>query len=76
MRTTDKERLEKLVEDSVDELDKTTVYDAIAMAERGEQDPATRQLLHEAALELMKSIHDPSHLDRVRDLLAAIKPTA
>lgn len=72
MRKTDHERIKKLLESSAEQLDQSAAYDAIAYAERDEKDPKTRQLLHEAALELMRSHHDKSHFTKVRELLDAI----
>jgi hypothetical protein len=74
MRQTDKERIKEIFESAVDKLDRSAAYDAIAFAERDETDPEARQLLHEAALELMRSHHDKSHLDKVRQLLESIVP--
>lgn len=76
MQQADKDRIRALVDSAANQLDKSAAYDAIAFAERAEQDPATRQLLHEAALELMRSHHDHTEIAKVRELIDAIKPHA
>lgn len=73
MQASEKARLINLVESVAEQPDRTAAYDAIAVAERDESDEATRQLLHDAALALLHSQHDASHLDRVRQLLHAIE---
>lgn len=73
MQASERERLINLVESVAEQPDRTAAYDAIAVAERDEADQATRQLLHDAALALLHSQHDASHLDRVRQLLQAIE---
>lgn len=74
MRQGEKVRLLNLVEAVAEQPDRTSAYDAISTAERDESDAATRQLLHDAALALLHSQHDVSHLDRVREHLHAIEP--
>lgn len=76
MRQIDKERIQELFESSVDELDRTAAYEAIALAEREEADPASRQLLHDAALALLRGQSDKAHLDKARALLASIPTEA
>ena len=73
MRTTDKERILELFESSIEQLDRSAVYDAIALAERDESDPKTKQLLHDAALALMRAQLDKKHLDTTRGLLESIE---
>lgn len=74
MQASERERLINRVEAVAEQPDRTAAYDAIAAAERDETDAATRQLLHDAALALLRSQHDAGHLDRVRQLLQAIEP--
>ncbi len=75
MLASERARLINLVESVAEEIDRTSAYDAIAAAVRDESDAATREKLHEAALALLRSQHDASHLDRVRQLLHAIEAT-
>ncbi len=74
MRRSDKERLKQLFESTADQYDRSAAYNAIAAAERDERDPKTKQLLHDAALELVRSDLDKTQLDAVRQLLDAIEP--
>jgi hypothetical protein len=74
MRASDKARLISLVESVAEQVDRTSAYDAIAAAERDESDVVARESLRQAALALLRSQHDASHLDRVRELLGAITP--
>lgn len=75
MRQTEKDRLVAQLEAVAEGPDRTAAYDAIAIAERDESDPATRRLLHEAAVTLLHSQHDASRVDQVRQLLDSIQPT-
>lgn len=75
MRKTEKDRLVAELEAVLAGPDRTSVYDAIASAERDEQDAGTRRLLHEAAVALLHSQHDAAHLEQVRALLASILPS-
>ena len=67
MLKSDKERLFNQVQNATHPLEKSAAYDAVALAERDEQDGNARQLLHEAALEIMRG-----NIDRAQNLIAAI----
>lgn len=67
MTQSDKQRLLDLVANAVEPLEKAAAYDSVALAERDEPDEKTRQLLHDAALEIMRG-----NLDTAQAHLQAI----